>query len=137
MRLAPFFAVTMMAIAPAAAGEAEVAAAQATVGNQIEAFRAGDDARAYGYAAPGIRRIFPTLDAFMAMVKGAYQPVYKPQRYSFGPAEEPGADTVLQRVQLTGPDGKDYEALYSVQRQPDGTYLINGVSLRAAGSLST
>ena len=44
---------------------------------------------------------------------------------------------MLQRVQLTGPDGKDYEALYSVQRQPDGTYLINGVSLRAAGSLST
>ena len=104
----------MMAIAPAAAGEAEVAAAQATIGNQIEAFRAGDDARAYGYAAPGIRRIFPTLDAFMAMVKGAYQPVLQAAELHFRQGRgDRCRHRSMQQVLIVGPDGKDYEALYT------------------------
>ena len=42
---------------------------QRIIGEQIEAFRADDGARAYGYAAPMIRQIFPTPEQFMAMVK--------------------------------------------------------------------
>ena len=38
---------------------------------------------------------------------------------------------------MVGPDGKDYEALYTLELQPDGVYRITGVSLRAAKTLST
>ena len=38
---------------------------------------------------------------------------------------------------IVGPDGRDYEAVYTLELQPDGIYRITGVSLRAANSLST
>ncbi|MFI0845758.1 DUF4864 domain-containing protein [Mesorhizobium sp. IMUNJ 23232] len=123
--------------ADALAGEAEIKAAQDTIGAQIEAFKRGDNAAAYGYAAPGIKKIFPTLETFMGMVTGAYQPVYKPQSYAFGKSEEMGATSVIQQVLIVGPDGKDYEAVYTLERQPDGTYKITGVSLKASKTLST
>jgi hypothetical protein len=40
-------------------------------------------------------------------------------------------------VLIVGPDGKDYEAIYTLELQPDGTYRITSVSLRASKSLST
>ena len=38
---------------------------------------------------------------------------------------------------ILGPDGKDYEAVYTLERQPDGTFKITGCSLRASNALST
>ncbi len=61
-----------LAAAPALSGDAETKAAQETIDGQIKAFLAGDDATAYGYAAPNVRRIFPTLETFMAMVTSGY-----------------------------------------------------------------
>lgn len=126
----------LAAAVPAYAGEAEVAAGQATIEAQIRAFRSGDNARAYDYAAPSIQRIFPTLDSFMSMVSGAYQPVYKPSTYSFGKSQEPEPGSIVQQVFVTGPDGKDYEAVYTLELQPDGTFRITGVSLRGAQTLT-
>lgn len=108
--------------------------AQATIAAQIEAFRAGDNARAYSYADPEVRKIFPTLDRFMAMVTGAYQPVWKPRDYAFGASAAESADRIAQKVQVTGPDGEEYEALYILERQADGSWKIAGVSLRAIPS---
>lgn len=127
--------VILPALAAAAfAGDAEVRAAQGTIDAQIRAFRDNDNAAAYDYAAPGVKRIFPTVDSFMAMVTGAYQPVYKPRSFSFGEAKEAGA-SVAQQVLVVGPDGKNYEALYMLELQPDGRYRITGVSLRASNTL--
>ena len=50
---------------------------------------------------------------------------------------EPSATSIIQQVMIVGPDGKDYEAVYTLELQPDGIYRITGVSLRAANSLST
>ena len=33
------------------------------------------------------------------------------------------------KVFLVGPDGKSYVALYTLQRQPDGSWRINGCTL--------
>lgn len=123
--------------AGAFAGDAEIKAAQGTIGAQIEAFKRGDNAAAYDYAAPAIKNIFPTLEAFMGMVTSAYQPVYRPQSYAFGKSEEMGATSIIQQVIIVGPDGKDYEAVYRLELQPDGTYKITGVSLKASNSVST
>lgn len=119
------------------AGDAEVRAAQTTIDGQIKAFKADDPAAAYSFAAPNVKQIFPTIDTFMSMVTGAYQPVYKPSSWSFGKVEETGAGRISQQVMLVGPDGKDYEALYTLELQPDGVWRITGVSLRASNTLST
>jgi Domain of unknown function (DUF4864) len=125
-------------IAPAVlAGDAETKAAQDAIDGQIQAFLAGDDAAAYSFAAPNVKQIFPTLEAFMAMVTSGYQPVYKPRNYAFGKVRELSASSIVQQVLLVGPDGKDYEAVYTLELQPDGKFRITGVSLRASNSLST
>lgn len=118
------------------AGEAEIRAAQSSIKGQIEAFIAGDDARAYSYAAPNIKRMFPTLERFMAMVRKAYQPVYRPRSLAFDKAVELSGETIMQRVLTTAPNGRNYEAVYTLKRQADGTFRITGVSLREAASLA-
>ncbi|KQU69836.1 hypothetical protein ASC75_06720 [Aminobacter sp. DSM 101952] len=130
------FAAWLCAI-PALAGDAEVKAAQGSISGQLQAFRAGDNATAYGYAAPNVKRIFPTLDAFMGMVTGGYKPVHRPQSFDFGKSREMSSSAIAQQVLIVGPDGKDYEAVYTLELQPDGVWRITGVSLRAANSLST
>ena len=123
--------------APALAGDAAVKAAQTTIESQLKAFSSGDNDTAYSYAAPNVKQIFPTVDIFMSMVTSGYAPVQKPQRYSFGKSEEMGPNKIAQQVFIVGPDGKDYEALYTLELQPDGMYRITGVSLRASKTLST
>ena len=137
MHRAAIVVVSLLLAMPALAGDAEIKAAQDSIAGQFKAFRAGDDATAYGYAAPNVKRIFPTLDTFMGMVTGGYKPVHKPQRFSFGKSEETSPTTIIQQVLIVGPDGKDYEAVYTLELQPDGIWRVTGVSLRASKSLST
>jgi len=137
MRLLSLLVAFLSFVGVALAGEAEIKAAQSSVDAQLRAFQAGDSARAYSYAAPNVQRIFPTVEAFMGMVNGGYMPVAKPKSYAFGKAEELAAGAIMQQVLIVGPDGKDYEAVYTLERQADGTFRITGVSLRAANSVST
>lgn len=126
----------LLAAAVAQAGEAEVKAAQDTIDSQIRAFRAGENDTAYSFAAPGIRSFYPTVDGFMDMVSRGYAPVHRPRSYAFGKSREEGG-TVVQQVLVVGPDGKDYEAVYTLELQPDGVFRITGVSIRASKALST
>nr|WP_274630658.1 DUF4864 domain-containing protein [Mesorhizobium shangrilense] len=120
----------------ARAGEVEVQAAQTTIDSQIRAFLADDADRAYSFAAPNVQRLFPTVETFMGMVTGGYQPVYHPRDWSFGKVKEMDAVSIIQQVFTVGPDGKDYEAVYTLELQADGVWRITGVSLRAANSVS-
>jgi len=109
-------------------GDGDRAVIQSLINGQIDAFRHDDGAAAYGFASPTIQGYFPTVDAFMGMVKNGYPPVYRPQSVTFGPLVDTELGP-LQKVFITGPDGKSYIAVYSMQRQPDGTWKINGCSL--------
>jgi len=133
------FILVMALLLPSAlfAGDADIKAAQGTIEAQLKAFQAGDGELAYSYAAPGIKRIFPTPDIFMGMVESGYQPVRNPRNYSFGKVQEMGAGSIVQQVLITGPDGKEYEAVYTLELQPDCVYRITGVSLKASNTLST
>lgn len=102
---------------------------------QIDAFRADDGPRAYGYAAPIIKQIFPSPETFMAMVKRGYQPVYRPQSFRFGEAGADSAGRPVQRVTIVGPDGLTYEAVYTMERQPDGSWQISGCAIVRAPEL--
>jgi ABC-type transporter MlaC component len=113
----------------AIADEAANTEAQKTIQSQIEAFRAGDDARAYSYAAPTIQSFFPTVESFMAMVKGGYSPVWQPQHFQFGKSKEVGEGQVAQEVEIIAKDGSAWVALYSLMRMADGSWKITGVQL--------
>ena len=124
-------------VSAALAGDAEIKAGQAVIDGQLKALIANDGAKAYSFAAPNVKQIFPTVDAFMNMVTNGYAPVRQPQSYSFGKVEQTGPGSIIQQVLIVGPDGKDYEAVYTLQQQPDGSFQITGCSLRASNSLST
>jgi len=105
-----------------------IAATKDIIERQIDAFLKDDAATAYSFAAPGIKARYPDKDAFFAMVKKSYHPVYHPGNYAFGRNKsfDDGA-TILHEVIITGQDGKDWRAFYKMVRQPDGTYKIGGV----------
>jgi hypothetical protein len=110
-------------------GAAGNAAMRSVIQQQIDAFRADDGPLAFGYASPTIRKLFATPENFMAMVQRSYAPVYRPQRLSFGRFEADAPGGPAQHVIILGPDGKTYDAVYSLQRQPDGSWKINGCAL--------
>ena len=124
-------------VSAALAGDAEIKAGQAAIDGQLKALIANDGAKAYSFAAPNVKQIFPTVDAFMNMVTNGYAPVRQPKSYSFGKVEQTGPGSIIQQVLIVGPDGKDYAAVYTLQQQPDGSFQITGCSLRASNSLST
>lgn len=130
-------ALALMVLSVAAQAQDPASSAQATIERQLRSFLSGDDDTAYALAAPGIQRMFPTRDRFMDMVRQAYPPVHRPRNFAFGKTDVDANGRVSQQVFLVGPDGKDYEALYTLELQPDGVYRITGVSLRAGSTLST
>ncbi len=109
--------------------ETEKTEFQRIITAQISAFRADDGQTAYGYAAPVVRNIFPTPEIFMSMVKRGYGPVYRSQSFSFTEALIDAMGRPSQKMLVVGPDGKTYEALYSMEKQPDGTWRISGCTL--------
>jgi hypothetical protein len=138
MRIKSFLAFLVLAGAlstPARAQSAAELEAQNVVTRQLEAFLAGDFETAYSYASPDIKRIFPTLDRFMSMVQNGYLPVLRPGNYAFGRVEPDAQGRLVWEVLIQGPDGADYTAAYYMERQTDGSWKVDGVSLRkgAAG----
>ena len=109
---------------------------RAIITDQISAFEADDAPRAYSHAAPMIRQIYPDADRFMGMVKQGYPSVYRPKSYSFGKAGFSASGRPIQRVTIVGPDGITYEAIYTMERQPDGTWQITGCALVRSPDIS-
>ena len=126
----------LTALAPARADDA--ALARGVIESQIEAFLNDDAATAYSFAAPSIKQIYPNETRFFDMVKRGYQPVYRPGNFAFG-RSKPAADGVglVQEVVIQGPGGQDWTALYSLERQPDGSFKINGVQMFKAAAPQT
>jgi len=107
---------------------ADAVAIREVIQNQIEAFRRDDGATAFGYASPMIQEKFGDPGNFMNMVRSGYPQVYRPKTVEF---EELSVEEVgpVQNVLVVGPDGVPVLAIYLMQRQPDGSWRINGVYL--------
>jgi hypothetical protein len=117
--------------APARAGD-DVAAAQSIIRAQVDAFSRDDAETAYSYAAPAIRSMFPQADIFLALVKQRYAPVYRHRSFEFGEAKVSDGK-IAQRVHIVDADGGAWEALYTLEQQPDGSVKITGCVLLKAG----
>ena len=110
--------------------EANAAEFQRIISTQIEAFRSDDGERAFGFASPGIRKKFGTVENFMAMVKSGYSPVYRPRSVKFGAVTREFAGRPTQRVILVDQQGRIWIALYAFEQQPDGSWRIAGVTFK-------
>ncbi|MGB8316079.1 MAG: DUF4864 domain-containing protein [Aestuariivirga sp.] len=108
---------------------ADKAEFQRIITAQISAFRTDDGPAAYDFAAPVVRNIFTTPEIFMSMVKQGYPQVYRPQSFSFTETLMDPMGMPAQKMLVVGPDGKSYMALYSMEKQPDGTWRIAGCTL--------
>jgi hypothetical protein len=103
-------------------------AIQAVIGRQLAAFQQGDADGAFACASPGIQAQFGNSDAFIAMVKSGYQPVYRPRSVLFT-----GMTTLLdcpaQKMILMDSEGDLIMAIYQMEKQPSGEWRIHGCFL--------
>lgn len=140
-KVVPFFWIAVFLLG-AASGlvRAEVAGdgpeIRQVIASQLEAFGRDDGPGAFAFASPGIREKFQTPEIFMAMVRRHYAPVYRPREVSFRQLHA-GPRGPVQEVLLVGPDGRSVVALYFMERQPDGSWKIDGVRLIEAPDLTT
>jgi len=114
-----------------AAGQTPATDREAIIGviqSQLDAFQPDNGPLAFSFASPGIKRMFQTSDRFMETVIQGYPPVYRPQSIQFVRLVEHHG-RLVQVVQLTGPDGLGYYAYYTMERQSDGTWKIDGCML--------
>lgn len=110
----------------------DIAAAQKIIRSQEQAFSKDDAVAAYSYASPALKQIFPQADIFMYMVQNSYAPVYRHKSFEFGELRAAGG-RIAQRVHIIDANGEAWEALYTLEQQPDGSLKITGCSLLKAG----
>lgn len=104
--------------------------ARAVVQAQLDAFAADDARRAFLLASPGARRHLGSPDNFINLVRKRYAVVYRPASVAFlKPQLIDGA--VVLGVQMTDTQGAAWLATYTLERQPDGVFLIEGCELVA------
>ena len=111
--------------------EADRSAIRGVIESQLEAFKRDDAAGAFAHAAPNIKERFGTEERFLSMVREAYKPVHRPRAYNMGKLEETHVGPT-QYVQIQDAEGEDWTAVYTVERQPDGSWKITGCYLQKA-----
>ncbi len=109
---------------PAAAQES---AMQQTILDQLDAFRADDFERAFGYASASIKGIFMTPQNFGAMVRQGYPMVHRPGAVKMLEARDV-AGALWQRVMITDEAGATHLLDYQMVETPEG-WQINGVQI--------
>ena len=113
----------------AAAGDAPAPAdIHQLIERQLDAFAHDDGAGAYQLASPGIQAMFPDPETFMTMVRNSYAPVYRHRSVEFGAFADEG-DKIEQALSIVDDDNVVWAAVYTLARQPDGTWKISGCVL--------
>jgi hypothetical protein len=118
-------------IAPVHAAD-DITSAQSTIRSQAEAFGRDDGTAAYAQAAPAIQGMYPSPDIFMEMVRSAFAPVYRHRSFEFGEGQVSGG-VIAQKVHIVDTDGVAWEALYTLEQQPYGSFKITSCRLLKAG----
>ena len=118
-------AALVLALALPAGAQDRAGAIESVISGQMEAFLADDFARAFGFASPGIRRIFRSPDVFGRMVRQGYPMVWRPAGVDFlGLRERDGR--LAQRVMVTDGSGAPHLLDYFMIRT-DAGWRIDGV----------
>ena len=121
----------LIAAGAAARAADDIATAQSVIKAQEEAFGRDDAATAYSFAAPGIQSFYRSPEGFMFMVRNGYAPVYRHRSFAFGEAKIVDGK-IMQDVQIVDADGVAWDALYTLERQADGSLKISACILKKA-----
>src|SRR6516165_6007896 len=121
----------LMGAGAAARAADDIATAQSVIKAQEEAFGRDDAASAYSFAAPGIQSFYRSPEGFMFMVRNGYAPVYRHRSFAFGEAKIVDGK-IMQDVQIVDADGVAWDALYTLERQADGSLKISACILKKA-----
>lgn len=108
---------------------ADQTAAQLVIRDQLSAFKEADYDRAFSHAAPNIKDIFKDSGRFISMVRGGYKQLLNLNDYLFGRSRLEGGQ-VFQELIATDGNGKQWQAIYTLQQQPDGSWKITGVHMQ-------
>ena len=111
-------------------------AIEATIRSQLEAFGREDADGAFRFASPDIQRLFRSADAFMAMVREHYAPVYRATSVNFVKLETAGGQWI-ETVQLVDGEGRVWRALFTMRRQPDKSWKVGGCQLVQTSAIAT
>jgi ketosteroid isomerase-like protein len=122
------FAFTTSVAVQAEVPSSDASAIRAVIEAQLDAFKADDAPRAFSYAAPGIQALFGTPAKFLAMVQSEYRVVYHPASVAFLSVQEIDGQ-VSQVVQMSDTAGALWMAVYTLERQKDGSWRISGCAL--------
>lgn len=120
------FLATALAFA-ATGAQADAADIQATIGAQLEAFKADDFAQAFTYASPMIQSMFGTPERFGMMVRNGYPMVWRPADVQFLDLEDRGG-SLYQKVRVRDAQGGTHLLEYQMIRNQAG-WRINGVQI--------
>jgi Domain of unknown function (DUF4864) len=131
MRILVLLALLLIGSAGIATAAEDIAAAQSIIRSQEEALGRDDAAAAYAFASPGIQQRFHDPETFMSMVRNGYTPVYRHRSFEFGEAKVSNG-TISQEVHIIDANGAAWEALYTLEPQPDGSLRISGCVLTKA-----
>jgi hypothetical protein len=108
---------------------ADRAAVRLVIEKQLAAFADDNAEQAFALASPKIQDMFITARNFMDMVRISYPVVYRPGGLIFQvPYWED--DEVWQTVEMRDAQGADWTAIYTLLRQTNGVWRINGCVLR-------
>ena len=120
----------LLLVAPSQAQDDIMAAEwQAVITGQVEAFRVHDAPAALSFAATSFRQNFPDPAAFEQAIRDwGYGAIMDSRTHSFGPYQRVNEGIVLQAVRFTGPDQVLYEAIYQLNKEPEG-WRVGGVQL--------
>ncbi len=102
--------------------------ARQIIERQLAAFERDDAAEAFSYATPEIQAQFPDPTLFLDAIADAFPAARRHRNVEFGPtAEEEGA--VAEAVIVTDDDGQVWNAIYKLEKEPQGSWRISGVVL--------
>jgi hypothetical protein len=125
-------ALALVPVAASALSDNDRADSRAVIERQIEAFRHDDGAAAFAFASPELQAIFQNSERFMAMVRNGYQPVYRPKTYAFSGIAET-ASGLTETLSIEDEQGQAWTAIYTLEKQPDGSWKITSCHLERAG----
>ncbi len=123
--LISYFAAALAATTAQADEDTPTGAARHVIESQLNAFEHNDADAAYSYATPEIQALFPDSLEFLAMVAHHYPAVYRHKRVEFGDAAEENGH-IAESVLFTDDDGKLWQAIYKLEKEPDGRWAISG-----------
>lgn len=95
---------------------------------QLAAFPKGDAHTAFSFASPAIQDLFGTADGFMEMVRKNYRTIFDANQVFFRDIII-GPSGPIQPVSVIDSQGRSVLANYLMQRQANGGWKINGVTV--------